>query len=912
MSNAEFLLRDLPDTVSAKRFLDQLAEKHPLQLVKLLKNDALLSDVLTLVSYSPLLATTLLQNPEYLWWLNRKRSDSGVRNKEELLEALARFELTNSQIEPHVLFARFRRRELMRIFLSDIRKLATIAEITEGISNLADAILENALRLARQELDNRYGQPLELDEKGRMKPAGFCVVALGKLGSRELNYSSDIDLLFLYSAEGTTSGTGTRGPLTNREYFIKLAESITKLVGQQTGEGAAYRVDLRLRPHGRVGPLALSVADTARYYLNEAGNWERQVLIRSRSVAGDPELFRAFFSQVENAVFSESITVETALNNVRMSKQKIDLEHRTNRGTDVKLGRGGIREIEFIAQALQLAYGGRDRWLRASHTLISLSRLADRGLLSDLELTQIFEAYEFLRRLEHILQMENGLQTHLVPNDPARRQLIGRRMNFGDPERFEAALQANTNNVNRIFQRIFGEASAMPASLRASSTNEVDPNQHNRTRIRQTLVRSGVPERTITAKTELLDRLTVTSPHFSQMLLANPQYIDQLRVIDEKVLNRDYSAELCGAAIEQTDFGGRLAALRKTWGRFMLEIVMLDVLEQPDIKRLKRAQTSLAEASIDCAVAIVKDELDRRYSTKIDAFPFAVLGLGKIGGAGLDYESDLDIVLVYDESVKLPVNETHAQFYARAAELFVTVLSSITRDGQLYRVDLRLRPYGKNGTSTISRTAFSDYMANTAAIWELLAYLKLRSVGGDRKLADDIEAEIREIIHRRAGDIGGSEIADATGKIRLRLEQEKTGKLRGRDVDIKFGAGGMLDVYFAVRFLQLRNGIPEDQADRSTNFMLKKLCDLQLLSDEHFTALHDAYSFLSLLDHNLRLVVGRSTRLPMANAAALEIIARRMGSPSSAEMIESLTIHRLQIRSAFEQILAENETVTAV
>src|SRR4029079_14306370 len=217
-------------------------EIHPSQTKKLIKNPGLLSDVLTLAAFSPLLALTLEQNPEYLSWLSLKRTESGVTPREELLESLARFSLTHSQIDLQIVLARFRRRELLRIFLRDIRRLATISEITEEISNLADAILEFALRAARQELDNRYGLPLTTDEKDRSIPADVCVVALGKLGSKELNYSSDIDLIFIYSAEGTTSGQGTRGAITNREYFIKLAESVIRLVGQQIGEGAAYRV----------------------------------------------------------------------------------------------------------------------------------------------------------------------------------------------------------------------------------------------------------------------------------------------------------------------------------------------------------------------------------------------------------------------------------------------------------------------------------------------------------------------------------------------------------------------------------------------------------------------------------------------------------------------------------------------
>ena len=397
MSIPDHLIKDLPDPEAASQFVDRLKDAHAADHRKLLKNEALLSDILTLVAYSPLLATTLLQKPEYFWWLNRRRKDKGVRGKEELLESLARFSLINSVLEQQIIFARFRRRELLRIYLADIRRQLTIAETTEELSNLADAILEYALRSARQELDNRYGAPQEADDRGRQTQARFCIVTLGKLGSRELNYSSDIDLLFLYSGEGETSGSGNRGKITNREYFVKLSELIAKLIGEQTGEGATYRVDLRLRPHGKVGPLSMSVKDTVRYYQTEAADWERQVLIRCRPGAGDAELFADFYSQVGPHVYAESQSVGSALRSVRRSKQKIDLEHINSKGFDVKLGKGGIREIEFIAQALQLAYGGRDRWLRAPHTLISLSRLADRGLLQDSELSDLHNAYDFLR-----------------------------------------------------------------------------------------------------------------------------------------------------------------------------------------------------------------------------------------------------------------------------------------------------------------------------------------------------------------------------------------------------------------------------------------------------------------------------------------------------------------------------------
>jgi glutamate-ammonia-ligase adenylyltransferase len=583
IEDIKIFLQDLPDAESAERFFRQLSEQKPSEASKILKNKGLLSDVLALVSFSPLFATTLLQNPQYISWLARCRSEAKIRDKEELLESLARFSLTNSQIEPTVLLARFRRRELMRIYLRDIRRLGTIAEITEEISHLADAILEYALGLARQEMDNRYGIPLEADEKGKAVPAQFSVVALGKLGSGELNYSSDIDLLFLYSSEGTTSGQGSRGAVTNREYFVKLSEFIIKLVGgQASGEGAAYRVDLRLRPHGRVGALAISARDAVNYYKTSAQAWERQTMIRSRSSAGDAEIFKSFFASIETSVFSKNETIENALRNVRLSKEKINLEKISARGFNVKLGKGGIREIEFIAQALQIAYGGRDAWLRAPHTLISLSRLADRKLLTETELTELADAYDFLRRLEHRLQMEHGLQTHLVPEDAEKRRVIARKMNCPSPEIFDAELDKHTENVKRIFARVFAEisdaenvveAGLVPAQSVRQNANQFGLNstlnlfetpvrahtligqaQDLPLQIVSALEKSDLPIDISEEKFAALKKLCQISPFFTEMIAANPKLIEALPLETEDFTAVNYAENLDAAISKRANF----------------------------------------------------------------------------------------------------------------------------------------------------------------------------------------------------------------------------------------------------------------------------------------------------------------------------------------------------------------------
>jgi [glutamine synthetase] adenylyltransferase / [glutamine synthetase]-adenylyl-L-tyrosine phosphorylase len=850
----ESLVQNLPDAESSLRFFNELPS---FEANKLLKNQGLLSDILTLVSFSPLLATTISQNKNYITWLARKRQNSQIIGKEELLESLGRFSMTNSQLELVDLFANFRRRELLRIYLKDIRRLGTIAEITEELSILTDAILEYALQIAQQELNNRYGIPLETDDKGRNKQAKFCIMALGKLGSNELNYSSDIDLQFIYSSEGETSGHGTRGIVTNREYFVKLSEQIIKLVGQ------TFRVDMRLRPHGRIGSLSISLADTVKYYQTEARNWERQVLIRSRACAGDTDLFKDFFHAIENFVFNKDETVGNALRNVRLSKEKINLEKQENKGFNVKLGQGGIREIEFIAQALQLAFGGNDAWLRVSHTLISLSRLADRRLISETELTQLFDAYDFLRRLEHRLQMEHGLQTHFLTDETKKRLLVAKRMQLNALADFDEAVIYHTNNVNQIFERIFSEIVEI---------TEIP----NTSFIEKSVEKSDVS--LDTNLTESLEKFCKISPHFAEYIANKPQLINNLPLNENKDFTVDFS-EL--EKIDSDDFAHNLSNLRKNWSKCLLQIAVFDAFHKINFRESKKLQTELAEKSLNTAFEITKFELKKRFGN-FEKFNFIIFGLGKLGSRGLDYGSDLDLVLVYDD------DESKQAFYAKAVELFVTTLSSFTREGSLYRVDLRLRPDGKNGSTCINKSSFFRYLQERAEIWELLAYIKIRTAIGDKS----IEENAREIIHNKAKIIDKNDLKNETFLMRERLRESKS----GRGIDIKFGEGGLLDVYFAIRYLQLLHDIRDDENLRSTTDCLSKLAKLKIINLDNFENLKVGYEFLSKLDHALRLTLGRSSTLPNN----LDVVSNYL---QIKDLTEQLTFHRLNIRQAFEEIL---------
>ncbi len=953
-TNIEFLLRDLPDQNGARLFLDRLSNEQPRAYRKLTLQPgqpALLADVLALAAWSPLLATTLEQNPEYLPWLARERTEPRVRSLDELKESLARFALMNSSLNPQNLLARFRRRELLRTYLHDIRRAHTLVETMEELSNLADAILDYALSLARQDLDNRYGLPTRVDERGRIANAEFCVVALGKLGSMELNYASDIDLVFLYSDDGTTSGIGQRGEVSNREYFVKLSETIARLVGQSGGEGAAYRVDLRLRPHGRDGALACSLQEATRYYERSAQDWERQALIRSRAAAGSAELFASFREAVTPYVFRPEVSVSGALESVRLAKQKIDRQTEKKSGFNVKLGRGGIREIEFIAQALQLAHGGRDDWLRVPHTLVSLGRLADRAFITQQERSELSEAYGFLRTLEHRLQMEHGLQTHTAPESDQPRRLIARRLGYTDLHGFVTDLTIHTRHVRSTYDRLFsdveqttksvetktdtgdkdlalamsaarvfvshlGETANVESTARSlcSFANE-SLNQHralvHASRIAASLEKTD--RRLHLSRTNLrtLMRVCGSSDFFAEMIAANPALIGSLGAAIETALRRDYRAILRAAIDAESTFPAELAALRLKWAELIAEIGALDISGELSVFDTNRLQTELAVASLNVSYLIARREMARRYGSFSGGPRIAIYGLGRLGSGGVDYGSDLDVLFTYDSLVPSPIKTlTQDETYSRLVELMIAALSSITREGYLYRVDLRLRPHGKNGPLVTSADGFLDYLKEESAPWEWLAYVKLRAVGGDLELGKMIETHARHRIHENALHFDQQELKVETRRVRDRLEKEKgsrgrragNGMNRGA-IDIKYGPGGMLDVYFATRYLQLRDEVVDGGEDRSTAFTLERLREEGSLTEDDFLTMSTGYSLLRSIDHNLRLIVGRSTRLPDPNHVTARAVALRMGFPSVADLHQTLVEQMQSIRESYNRIL---------
>jgi glutamate-ammonia-ligase adenylyltransferase len=547
--------------------------------------------------------------------------------------------------------------------------------------------------------------------------------------------------------------------------------------------------------------------------------------------------------------------------------------------------------------------------------------------------------------------MEHGLQTHTVPEGGEAQTLIARRMEFSSVDQFAAALKAHTTHVRNTYDRLFSEVEEpsqskeetpsividkdlalanaaarvltshyqADAALRSSAGSTVLPN-HLISLARQTLNphRALLQLSRITASLEKLDQHLViseanlqalvqlcgSSDSFAEMIAANPKLITSLGVSATMSLRRDFRAILRSAIDAERTFPAELAAFRLQWAELLVEIGTLDVADELSIFEANRLQTDLAIASMNVAYLIARREMARRFGSFSGGPRVAFYGLGRLGSGGVDYGSDLDILITYDSLVPSPIKSlTQDETYSRLVELMIAALSSITREGYLYRVDMRLRPHGKNGPLVTSSEGFLDYLKQESAPWEWLAYVKLRSVGGDQEMGKMIETHARHRLHANAAQLDPKELKTVTRHVRERLEKEKGSRGRKLGTDIKYGPGGMLDVYFASRYLQLRDEVMDEGDDRSTAFTLERLREEGSLSEEDFVALSSGYSLLRSIDHNLRLIVGRSTRLPDPNHPTAKDVALRAGFGSVVEMQEELTDQMKSIRSTYKRIL---------
>ncbi len=467
------LLSASPDPDGALNLLERYASRAPAELLsEMARFPTALTYLTAIFGYGSSLAEAFLSHPGLPLQFARDRNFTKVESRDDLMQDYARFSTASPDPWISAQLASFKHRMYLRIVLKDVLGISTLAETTLELSELADVIAANALAYCDQELRKRYGEPQYRDAQGRIVRSEFSIIALGKMGGNELNYSSDVDLLFIYSHDGETSGGNEPDSvISNKEYFVRLANAVTHTLTQSTPFGQVFRVDLRLRPEGEMGDATISLKSALEYYEHRARGWELQMLIKARHSAGDGELTRAFLRGVEMYVYS-SPTDFAAIETVLRARANISkkLKGRREETADVKLHRGGIRDIEFLTQCLQRLHGGRDPWVRSGGTLQALRKLNDKSWISDRDYAALTSAYEFLRRIEHRIQLDLGQQSHRLQQDPDALDKLARRVGVdaaknpassspsSDRVRPGAALLAELEKsfqrVDEIYQRV--------------------------------------------------------------------------------------------------------------------------------------------------------------------------------------------------------------------------------------------------------------------------------------------------------------------------------------------------------------------------------------------------------------------------------------------------------------------------
>jgi glutamate-ammonia-ligase adenylyltransferase len=805
----------------------------------------------------------------------------------------------------------FKAREQMRIGARDLARLAQVTEITQELSDVADVCLGSVWEIVFHQLAERYGRPYHLDGSGCWQPTSGCVIGLGKLGGQELNYSSDVDVIFLYSEEGevyrvapsppparsakrkvSTGSAATKSrrrpeppagkpSLANHQFFNRLAEAFIAEVSRMTPEGALYRIDLRLRPEGDGGPLSRSLASYENYYAQWGQTWERMMLIKARGVGGDAGLAAEFLELVQPFRYPRSVNT-SVLGEVGAMKDRIENEVVKTGELDrnVKLGRGGIREVEFVTQALQLLHAGRQPFLQGAQTLPCLEKLVQYDLLPRESSAALREAYCFLRDVEHRLQMEDNRQTHTIPTDRAARERLARLMGFARLKDFDHARDQHTTRVRRVFESVLkteaGQSVAGMAFPREFAGREtewreilgrhsfkdtekafrvlrefvegpgyvhVSPRtKHLAHQLLPRLFRlcpGGTPEtgpgsaekpreplsdpdRVVTrldgfisaygaratlfevwnstpALFELLLRLFDRSEFLAELAIRTPDLVDEL-VTSGRLRQRKSADETLRDLRHGFDDADQHLWLRRYHQAELMRIGLRDILGLADFEQYLTELSALADACLQYALEVGM----RRHKLKHP--PLVIIGLGKLGGAEIDYGSDLDLVFVAD---------ARARNLAKLRELAVGIMdlvSARTENGIVFHTDARLRPDGEKGMLVNTLPAYEDYYRQRALLWEIQTLTRTRPVAGDLGLGRHFQNLAATLTNFNQPSLPLAAYSrDWKAKIhqmRTRIEKERTP--RGKeDLAIKTGAGGLIDAEFIAQALCLEHGWQE-------------------------------------------------------------------------------------------------------
>lgn len=865
--------------------------------------------LLHLLAVSSICATRLTQNPETLLWLSQSEISLASRGYAEMLSELHALAGDGVAEQDFAALRLWKGREMTRVALRELANVAPLEETTGELTQIAEICIRRVFEHWNADLRQRHGSPT----------AEFSILALGKLGGGELNHSSDIDLLFVYSEEGQLTPH-----ISYHEFFNRLGKKILETFSIPHPAGSLFRVDLRLRPEGSAGPLARSLESMENYYAGFGETWERLALIKARGIAGSRELAYEFLRQHQPFIYPKSATSDL-VEEIANIKRRIerDVVGRDKLHRDVKLGVGGIREIEFIVQALQLINGARHPFLQEPSMLKALQALRELNFLPHEEVLALDGAYRFLRRVEHRLQIEAEQQTHTVPEEREALLRLARSLRFSSTKDFTGALHQRMGSVRPIFQRIISETPADVTKInleifsdpkraaKALGDLERGPRSfHVAPRTRQVsrklkpilldwLAKTADPDATLNQFVRFVEAYGLRSLLF-ELLVANPKLLELVvktfhvsrfagdllirrpQLLEEITRDPTFSeARPMAEHLRRLDSIGasafHLDPVRAYRQRQVLRVMLRDVLRSGRPATAKNFGPELSDLAEACLLFAIRLLAGKQLT---------VIALGKFGGHELSYGADLDVLFVGQAHS----DEAAAGEEIRAAQNLVVSMAQPTSEGNIWVLDARLRPEGEKGPLVCPLETYQTYYENRAQLWEIHALTRARPITGPLGARF---IEMAQYYWRKAG-----QRPDLFEQIDKMLERIRRDRGSGSDfLNFKTGVGGIIEGEFLVQALQMRENIWQPNWERAVD----QLREHGILANAEATKLRQAYGSLRRYESALRRYENKAVSVLPSDPSEQRKVSVRLGYDDFEAFRRDYLETREAIHTLYEQ-----------
>jgi [glutamine synthetase] adenylyltransferase / [glutamine synthetase]-adenylyl-L-tyrosine phosphorylase len=854
------------------------------------------------------------------------------------------------------------------IALCDIGGVWPLTQVTAALTDLAVASVQAALRfLLRREAARGKLSPANPDRPD--DDSGLIVLAMGKMGASELNYSSDIDLIVFFDSVATTLAPD----IEPQPFFVRLTQALARLLQQRTGDGYVFRVDLRLRPDPASTQVAISIESALHYYEREGRTWERAAMIKARPCAGDLAAGEALMAELSPFVWRKHLDF-AALADVHDMKRQMQAFRGQSEiaveGHNVKIGRGGIREIEFFAQTQQLIAGGRHPQLRVRPTLQALDVLASSDWITYAARDELTAAYEFLRRVEHRLQMVADEQTHTLPDDAEAMERFARFFGYPSRAAFAHDLLFHLNIVQGHYEKLFegdptgsvklpaidyGAGPEDPRLLErlaalgfkkpiavAKIVQDWMAGEYRALRVEATrnafvefvpaliagLAGAEEPDNAVAAFDRLLAALQRggrlisllsqnrdlvalvalvlgAAPRLGDMLARQPQIMDGL--IDPRFFGampdrRELSARLAATLADADSYEDFLDRLR-LFGQESLFLIGTRILSGTvSAQQAGTAFADVAEGIVHTVHGLVTERFAARHG-RISGQQTAIIAMGRLGSREMTAASDLDLILLYDFDSERPDSDGErplhgAHYFARFTQRLISAFTTRTNYGVLYEVDMRLRPSGRAGPVASHVKSFAAYQDLEAWTWEHMALTRARVISSSPEFRAQIEAIIRDVLTRPRDR---ASVALDAAEMRRAIALEKG---EGDIWDLKYAAGGMVDIDFIAQYLQLVHAADKPEIlNVATPQVLDSAARLGVLAPSSAEVLRAATRLYHDLTQILRLCVSGKFRPDASGEDLLRVMARAGDAPDFSSLQARLREMQAEVRRVFREIV---------